>query len=164
MLPASTWKEVEGNNRSCDSVDKRRTPIWPGGSHWNVWLPTWEHQLKLGKIFSSPLGVGVGGWGQCIPGKIWRGWSTPIFVNPNWPVRAASKTVSHWEDIVGYELRKYNRDEGRKKSRKMWERNKEGQPRWLSGLALPSAQGLILETQDRVSRRAPCMEPASPSA
>ena len=39
-----------------------------------------------------------------------------------------------------------------------------GQPGWLSGLALPSAQGEILETRDRVPRRAPCMEPASPSA
>ena len=39
-----------------------------------------------------------------------------------------------------------------------------GQPWWLSGLTPPSAQGLILETQDRVPRRAPCMEPASPSA
>ena len=35
---------------------------------------------------------------------------------------------------------------------------------WLSGLALPLAQGLILETQDRVPRQAPYMEPASPSA
>ena len=37
----------------------------------------------------------------------------------------------------------------------------------LGGLAvwcLPSAQGAILESQDRVLRRAPCMEPASPSA
>ena len=39
-----------------------------------------------------------------------------------------------------------------------------GQPGWLSGLAPPSAQGVILETRDRVPRRAPCMEPASPSA
>ena len=39
-----------------------------------------------------------------------------------------------------------------------------GQPRWLSDLALPSAQGAILETQDRVPCQAPCMEPASPSA
>ena len=38
------------------------------------------------------------------------------------------------------------------------------QPGWLSSLALPSAQGLILETRDRVPCRAPCMEPASPSA
>ena len=29
---------------------------------------------------------------------------------------------------------------------------------------LPSAQGVILETWDPVPRRAPCMEPASPSA
>ena len=29
---------------------------------------------------------------------------------------------------------------------------------------LPLAQGLILESQDRVPHRAPCMEPASPSA
>ena len=29
---------------------------------------------------------------------------------------------------------------------------------------LPSAQGMILESRDRVPRRAPCMEPASPSA
>ena len=39
-----------------------------------------------------------------------------------------------------------------------------GQPGWLSGLALPSAQGVILETQDRVPHQTPCMEPASPSA
>ena len=29
---------------------------------------------------------------------------------------------------------------------------------------LPLAQGAILETPDRIPRRAPCMEPASPSA
>ena len=38
-----------------------------------------------------------------------------------------------------------------------------GQPRWLSSLALTSAQGLILETQHRVPHQAPCMEPDSPS-
>ena len=32
-----------------------------------------------------------------------------------------------------------------------------GQPEWLSGLAPPSAQGLILESQDRVPRWPPCM-------
>ena len=41
---------------------------------------------------------------------------------------------------------------------------KMGQPEWLSGLALPSAQGVILETRDQVPRRAPYREPASPSA
>ena len=30
-----------------------------------------------------------------------------------------------------------------------------GQPGWLSDLALPSAQSVILETWDRVPRRAP---------
>ena len=39
-----------------------------------------------------------------------------------------------------------------------------GQPRWLSGLAPPSAQGVILETRDRVPRQAPCMDPVSSSA
>ena len=39
-----------------------------------------------------------------------------------------------------------------------------GQPRWPSGLAPPSAQGVILETWDRVPRRVPCVGPASPSA
>ena len=39
-----------------------------------------------------------------------------------------------------------------------------GQPGWLSGLAPLSAQGVILETRDRVARQAPCMGPASPSA
>ena len=29
---------------------------------------------------------------------------------------------------------------------------------------LPSAQGMVLESRDRVPHRAPCMEPASPSA
>ena len=38
-----------------------------------------------------------------------------------------------------------------------------GQPRWHSGLAPPAAQGVILETLDRV-RQALCVEPASPSA
>ena len=42
--------------------------------------------------------------------------------------------------------------------------NKTGQPQWHSGLALPAAQGVILETQDRVPSPAPCVEPASPSA
>ena len=39
-----------------------------------------------------------------------------------------------------------------------------GQPLWLSGLAPPAAQGVILEIRDGVPRRAPCMEPASLSA
>ena len=39
-----------------------------------------------------------------------------------------------------------------------------GQPGWLSGLALRSAQGVILETWDPVPCQVPCMEPASPSA
>ena len=39
-----------------------------------------------------------------------------------------------------------------------------GQPGWLSGLALPSAQGVILETWDRVPHQASCMKPASPTA
>ena len=37
-------------------------------------------------------------------------------------------------------------------------------PGWLSGLVPPLAQGVILETWDWVPHRAPCMEPASPSA
>ena len=41
---------------------------------------------------------------------------------------------------------------------------KSGQPGWLSGLAPPSAQGMIPETWDQVQGGAPCMEPASPSA
>ena len=43
-------------------------------------------------------------------------------------------------------------------------RGGEGQPGWLSGLAPPLVQGMILETWDRVPRQAPRMEPASPSA
>ena len=43
-------------------------------------------------------------------------------------------------------------------------KSRRGQPGWLNGLPLPSAQGLILGSWDRVLRRAPCMEPASPSA
>ena len=45
----------------------------------------------------------------------------------------------------------------------MYERPTAGQPRWRSGLAPPVAQGVILETVDRVPHQAPCMEPASPS-
>ena len=37
-----------------------------------------------------------------------------------------------------------------------------GIPGWLSRLALPSAQGVILESRDRVPHQAPCLEPASP--
>ena len=40
----------------------------------------------------------------------------------------------------------------------------QGQPPWHSGLVLPAAHGVILETLDRVPRQALCMEPASPSA
>ena len=43
-------------------------------------------------------------------------------------------------------------------------KNHTGQPGWLSGLAPPSAQGVILETRDRVPYWSPCVEPASPSA
>ena len=39
---------------------------------------------------------------------------------------------------------------------------REGIPGWLKGLVPPSAQGLILETRDRVPRWGPCMEPDSP--
>ena len=39
-----------------------------------------------------------------------------------------------------------------------------GQPQWLHSLTPPSAQGVVLETQDRVLHQAPFMEPASPSA
>ena len=39
-----------------------------------------------------------------------------------------------------------------------------GIPRWLSGLAPPLAQGMILGSRDRVPHRAPYMGPASPSA
>ena len=42
-------------------------------------------------------------------------------------------------------------------------RKRLGSPEGLSGLALPLAQGVILETRDRVPCQAPCMEPASPS-
>ena len=45
------------------------------------------------------------------------------------------------------------------KNVEMW-----GQPRWLSGLAPPLAQGVILEARDQVPHQAPCMEAASPSA
>ena len=38
------------------------------------------------------------------------------------------------------------------------------QPQWPSDLAPPLAQGVILETWDRVPRRAPHREPASLSA
>ena len=37
-------------------------------------------------------------------------------------------------------------------------------PGWLSGLAPPSAHGVILESWGWVPHQAPCMEPASPSA
>ena len=41
--------------------------------------------------------------------------------------------------------------------------NDRGIPGWLSGLALPAAQGVILEFWDRVPCQVPCREPASPS-
>lgn len=48
---------------------------------------------------------------------------------------------------------------GKDKSKQLW-----GIPGWLSGLAPPSAQGVILETRNQVPHQAPCMEPASSSA
>ena len=38
------------------------------------------------------------------------------------------------------------------------------QPMGLSGIVLPLAQGVILETWNEVPLQAPCMKPASPSA
>ena len=35
---------------------------------------------------------------------------------------------------------------------------------WLSSLALPLAQGMVLETRDQVPGQASCVEPAFPSA
>ena len=43
----------------------------------------------------------------------------------------------------------------------VYKNGKGGQPRWRSGLAPPAAQGMILETWDRVPHRALCMVPAS---
>ena len=43
-------------------------------------------------------------------------------------------------------------------------KNSIGQPGGRSGLEPPSARGVTLGTWDRVPRRAPCVEPASPSA
>ena len=43
----------------------------------------------------------------------------------------------------------------RNKRTKTSYKSKTGQPRWLSGLAPPLAQGVILETWDRVPLRAP---------
>ena len=43
-------------------------------------------------------------------------------------------------------------------------KGKEEIPGWLSGLGLPSAQGVILGSRDPVPCWAPRMEPASPSA
>ena len=40
-------------------------------------------------------------------------------------------------------------------------RERMGQRQWPSGLAPPSARGVIQETRDRVPGQAPCMEPAS---
>ena len=40
--------------------------------------------------------------------------------------------------------------------------DERGQPWWLSSLVPPSAQGVILETPDRVPHWASCMEPVSP--
>ena len=43
-------------------------------------------------------------------------------------------------------------------------KTKVGQPRWLRGLALPSAQGMTLQSRDPVLCWAPCRKTASPSA
>ena len=45
----------------------------------------------------------------------------------------------------------------------LFKKRKGGQPWWRSGLAPPAAQGVILETLNRVPRQALCMMPASPS-
>ena len=70
------------------------------------------------------------------------------------------KCMSFKSDKLGVELW-WLLTNGRNLLFKTW---RPGQPGWLSGLVLPSAQGVILETRDRVPHRAPCMEPASPSA
>ena len=61
---------------------------------------------------------------------------------------------------LGHDPRKHSEAAGKEDR----EEEGEGQPRWLSSLVPPSAQGLILETWDGVLHWAPCMEPASLSA
>ena len=70
-------------------------------------------------------------------GEVSRGW----FLSANWKMLFVAKQLKMFLKIF-----------------------KCGQPRWLSGLAPPSAQGVILETRDGIPHRAPCMGAASPSA
>ena len=68
--------------------------------------------------------------------------------------------------------RERGRDTGRGRSRLhagslMWESILGTQDHALNQrqvLSLPLAQGVILESRDRLPHQAPCMEPASPSA
>ena len=62
------------------------------------------------------------------------------------------------------QLREAGRNMGQTPLKAFLERKSLGQPGWHSGLAPPSAQGLVLETQDGVPHQAPYMEPTSPSA
>ena len=68
-----------------------------------------------------------------------------------------------WEEGEGNLTNKERKsNETNSKEEKEVNRRK-GQAGWLSNLAPPLAQDMILETQDRVPRRAPCMRPAPPS-
>ena len=72
----------------------------------------------------------------------------------NWRIRQLSGAFLTSEYISNTDFRSYSFTQAR-----IWF---IGQPGCLSGLVLPSAQGLILETWDRVPRWAPFVEPASP--
>lgn len=61
-------------------------------------------------------------------------------------------TVTQWEKLQNSGSSSSNRT------------HQAGQSRWHSGLVPPAAQGVILETLDRVPPQALCMMPASPSA
>ena len=65
--------------------------------------------------------------------------------------------------INGFSSKDFKINEKQLLSLKIKKQNLE-QPRWLSGLVPPLAQGMILETRNQVPCQASCMEPASSSA
>ena len=91
-------------------------------------------------------------------------WEGPGLGSPCWKLRHCRRLCRRQRVLHGSHLPPFRLHLGPVSFGNISLKRSPGQPRWRSGLAPPAAQGVILETLDRVPRQAFCMEPASPSA
>ena len=111
--------------------------------------PSAPHQPPRAAFHRQTTRLGVTAAGPCS-----RNATVPRVITTTLHSRGAGGTAKH---ALALETSRPRRRQTQKKRH-------FGQPLWRSGLAPSAAQGMILETLDRVPRQALCVTPASPSA